>query len=44
MPEVPNTKIGNVDNKIPVVSGSVTTTVLDTKINKVQNKILTLVV
>ena len=32
-------KIGDVDKKIPEVSGLLTTTVLRTKINEVENKI-----
>ena len=34
-----NTKIGEAENKIPVVNGLVTATVLDTKINEAENKI-----
>ena len=34
-----NTKIGEVKNKIPVVSRFVTTTGLNTKIKEVENKI-----
>ena len=34
-----NTKISEVENKIPNTSGLVTTTVLNTKISEVENKI-----
>ena len=34
-----NTKISEVDNKIPDTSSLVTTTVLNTKINEVENKV-----
>ena len=34
-----NTKISEIENKIPYASGLVTTTVLDTKIGEVDNKI-----
>ena len=37
-----NTKISEVENKIPNISGLVTTTVLNTKISEVENKILNL--
>ena len=36
---VPNTKIGEVENKIPHTTGLVTTAVLNTKIKEVENKI-----
>ena len=36
---VPNTKIGEVENKIPDTSGLVTTAVLNTKIGEVENRI-----
>ena len=35
-----NTKISEVENKIPDTSSLVTTTILDTKVGEVQNKIL----
>ena len=35
-----NTKIGEVENKIPDASGLVTFTVLNTKIGEVENKLL----
>ena len=39
MGTVLNTKISEVENKIPDTSNLVTTTVLNTKINEVENKI-----
>ena len=38
------TKIGDVNKKIPDTSGLVTTTVVNTKINKLRTKFLVLVV